>query len=74
MESPEQRDYEPVSIDPADFDEPIDPPEHVPPSEVPDPPNEFEGPDPEPPHLELGSPRADGAGPAPYDEPNPNVP
>ncbi len=74
METPSDRDFEPVSVDPADFDEPIGEPEHVPPSEVPDPPNEFDGPDPEPPHLELGSPHAAAPGPNPYDAPNPEVP
>jgi hypothetical protein len=74
MEQPADREAEAVSIDPADFDEPIPPPERVPPSEVPDPPNELDGPDPEPPHLELGSPRADDPGPRPYDEPNPEIP
>ena len=74
MATPSARDPEPVSVDPADFDEPIPPPEHVRPSEVPDPPNDLEGPDPEPPHLELGSPHADAPGPNPYDEPNPEIP
>ena len=36
--------------------------------DVPDPPNELEGPDAEPPHLERGSPHADEPGPEP-DEP-----
>ncbi len=74
MDTPDPRDIEPVSIDPADFDEPIPPPEHVPPAEVPWPPNEFEGPDPEPPHLEQGSPHADAPGPNPYDPPGPGIP
>ena len=73
-DTPQDRDIAPVSVDPADFDEPLPGPERVPPSEVPDPPNDLEGPDPEPPHLELGSPHADSPGPRPYDEPNPEIP
>ena len=44
----------------------------VAPDEVPDPPNEYEGPEDEPPHLQHGSPQPNE--PAPYAEPNPNVP
>ena len=40
--------------------------------DAPDPPNELDGPDPEPPHLQHGSPHPNE--PDPYDEPNPNVP
>jgi Protein of unknown function (DUF2630) len=40
-------------------------------SEVPDPPNEFEGPDPEPPHLEHG---VHDNQPTPDPDINPNVP
>jgi hypothetical protein len=40
--------------------------------DVPDPPNELEGPEEEPPHLQHGSPHPNE--PAPYDPPNPNVP
>jgi hypothetical protein len=46
--------------------------DHLPPdSDVPDPPNEFEGPDPEPPHLEHG---VHDDQPAPDPGINPNVP
>jgi hypothetical protein len=38
---------------------------------IPTPPNDLDGPEPEPPHLELGSPR-DGS--YPRDDPSPNVP
>ncbi len=40
-------------------------------ADVPDPPNELEGPEPEPPHLEHG---LHGEGPAPDPEINPNAP
>ena len=40
-------------------------------SDVPDPPNEFDGPDPEPPHLEHG---VHDNQPAPDPDVNPNVP
>jgi hypothetical protein len=39
---------------------------------VPDPLNELDGPEEEPPHLQGGSPHDNQ--PAPYDEPNPEVP
>jgi hypothetical protein len=42
------------------------------PDTAPDPPNELDGPEEEPPHLQGGSPHTNE--PAPYDEPNPNVP
>ena len=44
----------------------------LPDSEVPDPPNEFDGPEPEPPHLERGVHEANQ--PAPDPGINPNVP
>ncbi len=71
---PDPRDIEPVSIDETSFDEPLPGPEHVPPSEMPDPNNDLEGPDPEPPHLERGSPHVDAPGPRPYDPPGPQIP
>jgi hypothetical protein len=74
MDTPEDRDIDPVSVDPADFDEPLPGPEHADPSEIPEPANELQQPEPEPPHLELGSPHADSPGPRPYDEPNPEIP
>jgi hypothetical protein len=40
--------------------------------DVPEPPNELEGPEPEPPHLQRGSPHPNE--PEPYDPPNPEVP
>ncbi len=47
-------------------------PEHVAPDEMPDPPNDLEGPDAEPPHLQRGSPR-EGSN-AGLEDPSPNVP
>jgi Protein of unknown function (DUF2630) len=44
----------------------------LPDRDVPDPPNELDGPDPEPPHLERGSGRGDE--PSPDPDVNPNVP
>ena len=72
METRRDDDYEPVSFEPADFPDLSVEPEHVPPDQIPDPPNDLDGPDEEPPHLERGSPRSNE--PWPYDEPNPNVP
>jgi Protein of unknown function (DUF2630) len=46
-------------------------PERLADSDVPDPPNEFDGPDPEPPHLEHG---VHDNQPAPDPGNNPNVP
>jgi hypothetical protein len=46
--------------------------DRLPEGAVPDPLNELDGPEPEPPHLQHGSPHTDE--PAPYDDPNPNVP
>jgi hypothetical protein len=43
------------------------------PAEVPEPPNEFEGPDPEPPHLERGGVRS-AEEPAPDPGINPHIP
>ena len=71
---PDPRDIEPASFDENSFDEPIPGPEHVPPEEVPWPNNDQEGPDPEPPHLALGSPRVDEPGPNPYEPPSPEIP
>ena len=72
MDTPEERDHEPVSIDPADFPDLSLEPEHVPPGEIPEPPNDLEGPDPEPPHLERGSPREGST--AGLDDPSPTAP
>lgn len=39
---------------------------------APEPPNDLEGPEEEPPHVQCGSPHPNE--PAPYDEPNPETP
>jgi len=72
MERRPEDDFDPVSIDPADFPDLSLEPEHVPPGEIPEPPNDLEGPDVEPPHLERGGPRRQY--PEGYDDPSPNVP
>ena len=72
MERPRDDDFEPVSVDPADFPDLSVEPEHVPPGEIPEPPNDLEGPDEEPPHLERGGLRPQW--PEGYEDPSPNVP
>jgi hypothetical protein len=72
MEQRRDDDLDPVSFDPADFPGLSTEPGHVAPDEMPDPPNDLDGPDPEPPHLELGSPR-EGSN-AGAEDPSPNVP
>lgn len=71
MERPEDRDYEAVSVDPDDFEEPLEGPEYVDPADMPDPANDLEGPDPEPTHLQQGSPYDDRPNP---EDPSPNAP
>jgi len=72
MERREDDDLEPASFDPADFPGLSTEPERVAPDEMPDPPNDLDGPEEEPPHLERGSPR-EGSN-AGLDDPSPNVP
>ena len=72
MERRDDDDLEPVSVDPADFPGLSTEPEYVAPDEIPFPPNDLDGPEEEPPHLERGSPR-EGSN-AGLDDPSPNVP
>jgi hypothetical protein len=46
--------------------------DHLRDEDVPDPPNELDGPEEEPPHLQGGSPHDDE--PAPYDDPPRDIP
>ena len=62
----------PTWLDAADADAAPRPDREAGPADVPSPPNDQEGPEEEPPHLERGSPHDDE--PAPYEPPAPEIP